>query len=90
MLFGAQPPWPAGDWCGVLDLGQRQLGIIYYLETDGRKLEGRMDVPARAPSACRLTRPRSTASAWSSRRRSAAMHSATARSIDFESERPDE
>ncbi|MEX2500420.1 MAG: alpha/beta fold hydrolase [Wenzhouxiangellaceae bacterium] len=45
-IFSAESPWPAGDWRGVLDLGERQLEIIYHLEAEGSALGGSMDVPA--------------------------------------------
>lgn len=45
-VFGADSPWPAGDWRGTLDLGNRQLEIVYHLEADGDALAGSMDVPA--------------------------------------------
>lgn len=45
-LFSAESPWPAGDWRGVLNLGERQVEIIYHLEAEGSTLGGSMDVPA--------------------------------------------
>lgn len=44
-LFGEEPPWPAGDWRGVLDLGAQKLEIIYHLEDRDGALGGTMDVP---------------------------------------------
>jgi pimeloyl-ACP methyl ester carboxylesterase len=42
----AESPWPTGDWRGTLDLGARQLELVYHLEADGDALAGSMDVPA--------------------------------------------
>jgi len=46
LLAESSTEWPAGDWRGVLDLGERQLEIVYHLEAGGSTLGGSMDVPA--------------------------------------------
>jgi len=38
-------PWPSGQWRGTLDLGERQLEIIYHLEATADGFSGAMDVP---------------------------------------------